>query len=72
MDITTIVVVALVSGFGYNYLMYKTKMKKLEIKHGNNDEKYAEEIESLKDRIATLEKIVTDEKYQLDREIKGL
>jgi hypothetical protein len=40
--------------------------------HKQGDKALTKEIESLKERVATLEKIVTDEKYQLNKEFENL
>lgn len=72
MDLTAIIIVAIVFGSVitiiktiFNYAAEKSKYKDL-------DSHASAEIESLKERVATLEKIVTDEKYSLKREFERL
>ncbi|AWB68344.1 hypothetical protein C2869_18870 [Saccharobesus litoralis] len=61
--ITVVSVVAIVSGAYMSYL----QSKKADV---DNDLK--SEIEDMKQRISTLESIVTDKKYDLKREIDSL
>lgn len=73
MDITTIVVVALVFGLCVEYFKYKTKIKKIELESGGHaGASQAGEVRELRERIITLERIVTDKGYQLGREIEAL
>lgn len=73
MDVTTVVVAAIACGLCIEYFKYKTKMKKLEVEtDGGQESANTQEIRQLKERIANLEKIVTDRGYQLGREIEAL
>ncbi len=72
MDLTAIIIVAIV--FGSVVAIVKTVFNHVgerhKLKHFDNGT--ASEIERLKERIATLEKIVTDENYQLKKEFENL
>jgi hypothetical protein len=50
------------------YLAFKEKS----LSHASGSEEVKNEIAALKSRIETLEKIVTDEGYQLDKKISNL
>ncbi|RZQ51366.1 hypothetical protein C1E23_19765 [Pseudoalteromonas phenolica] len=50
------------------YLAFKEKA----LKHSGDSEQMHKELAALKSRVETLEKIVTDEGYQLDKKISNL
>lgn len=52
--------------------LVNTIFKKRNATAGKDVGNMQEEIASLKERVATLEKIVTDEKYQLNKEFENL
>ena len=71
---TSIMVIAIVSIIGgLLYSAYEQHVK-LQLKKQNNkvDEQLLAELNALKERVAVLEKIVTDEKYDLRNEINNL
>lgn len=75
---TTMVVVIVCVVFGVLYEMYKKHLefKAKTIKHNNatdsrNDE-LKREVQSLSERIQVLERIVTDEGYQVQKDINKL
>ncbi len=73
MDMTTIIVVALLFGLCSEYFKYKTKLKKLDMESGESrGANQADEVRELKERIIVLERIVTDKGYTLEREIEAL
>ncbi len=65
--IAVIVTVSCVAGVCNNYLQTKKKHAKLDHQEGIETE-----LDELRERIEILEKIVTDEKYQLHRELTDL
>ena len=71
-EILMIVIVSVVGGLLYSayekYMDYKTKL----LKSKNNSNVSQEQIDELRERVAVLEKIVTDEKYNLRSEIDAL
>jgi hypothetical protein len=71
MDVFTmvaiIVVFSTVAGVYNNHLKSKTK----QVAQGASD-RVAEELDALRQRIEVLESIVTDQKYQLHRELSEL
>lgn len=70
-SVMVIVIVSIVGGLLYSaYEQYV----KLQIKKQNNkmDDGLLRELETLKERVAVLEKIVTDEKYDLKQQIDAL
>lgn len=71
---TSVMVIAIVSIVGgLLYAAYEQHVK-LQIKKQNTkvDGKIQEELDTLKERVAVLEKIVTDEKYDLKQKIDSL
>lgn len=70
-SIMVIVIVSIVGGLLYS--AYEQHVK-LQLKKQNNkvDEQLLAELNALKERVAVLEKIVTDEKYDLRNEINNL
>ena len=65
--VAVIVIVTTIGGAYNNYL--KTQRKNAEV---GDREGLEAELDELRERIEVLEKIVTDQKYQLSREIDGL
>lgn len=74
MDGTTIGLVAVVGAFAYAFYEQhtKTKIKLAATQHNPNQDALKQEIDSLKQRVATLEAIVTDKSYSLKQEIERL
>lgn len=70
-SVMTIAIVSIVGGLLYAaYEQYvKLQMKK---QNAKADDKLLDEINVLKERVAVLEKIITDEKYDLKKEIDSL
>lgn len=71
---TSVMVIAIVSIVGgLLYAAYEQHVK-LQMKKQNTkvDGKVQQELDALKERVAVLEKIVTDEKYNLKKEIDSL
>jgi len=75
---TTMVVVIVCVVFGILYKMYNKHLdfKAKTISHNNStdslNEELKKEIESLTERVQVLEKIVTDEGYQVQKDINKL
>lgn len=75
---TTMVVVIVCVVFGVLYEMYKKHLefKAKTIKHNNSTDSTTEalqkEVKALTERVKTLETIVTDEGYQVQKEINNL
>ncbi|MCF2856227.1 hypothetical protein L1286_02000 [Pseudoalteromonas sp. SMS1] len=72
---TMVFLIVLVSvGFGVIRDLYSKYLqaKKMSGLNKQESEQLKTEIEQLKERIAVLEKIVTDEGYQVDKKIKSL
>lgn len=71
MDVFTMVVIIVVAGcsagVANNYLRAKRQREKVA-----GDDEVSSELDELRERIEILEKIVTDEKYQLSRELHEL
>jgi hypothetical protein len=65
--VAVIVVVSCTAGVLNNYIQAKKKQRNDEA-----DSSLAEELDELRERIEVLEKIVTDEKYHLHRELNEL
>lgn len=71
MDVFTFVIIVVIIGCGTGVLTeyFKTKREAGEV---TGDEELFEELESLRARVEVLEAIVTDEKYNLKKEIDHL
>ncbi len=71
MDVFTfvilVVLIACGSGVINNYMKHQRNRKEVTV-----DEDAQQELEELRERIEVLEKIVTDEKYQLQRDLDQL
>lgn len=70
-SLMVVIIVSIVGGLLYS--AYEQHVK-LQLKKQNNkvDEQLLAELNELKERVAVLEKIVTDEKYDLRNEINNL
>lgn len=68
--VVIIVVVAIIGGIGYDAL--KMRYKYQQLASGKGVDKLEQEISELKQRVATLESIVTDRSYQLKEQINQL
>ncbi len=72
MGVFDVGVVAVIGAFAYAFYEQHTKTKvKLAQTNGTNEQQN-KEIEALKQRVATLEAIVTDKSYQLKKQIDQL
>lgn len=71
MNITAVAIVAIIC-WAIVELTNGSKSKKTSKKTGAENEALRTEVEQLKDRVVTLEKIVTDEKYSLNKEFENL
>ncbi len=65
--VTVIVVVSCGAGAFNNYMKMQKKRS-----HSEDSEAVIDELEALRDRIEVLEKIITEDKYQLNRELEEL
>ena len=75
MENTAVLIVAIIftSLAVQRYFAHKTEVKKLESEGGNAEtKKLQQEVESLKQRVEVLEKIVTDKNYQLKEQFRDL
>jgi len=70
MGVVIIAVVAIIGGIGYDAL--KMRYKYQQLASGKGVDKLELEIAELKQRIVTLESIVTDKPYQLKEQINRL
>ena len=70
-EILIIVLVSIIGGLAYSAYEQHVKLKLRSQKTGQDEQTQAQ-IAELKERIQVLEKIVTDEKYNLHREINAL
>ncbi len=71
MDVFTFIIIVVAIGCGTGVLTEYFKNKR-EAGEFAGDEELMAELESLRDRVETLEAIVTDEKYNLKKEIDQL
>lgn len=72
MDLWTFILLVTMVGCAVPMWDSYLKHQKAKLDAGRGDEDLARELESLKERIAVLEEIVTDGRFQLEREIKAL
>jgi 16S rRNA A1518/A1519 N6-dimethyltransferase RsmA/KsgA/DIM1 with predicted DNA glycosylase/AP lyase activity len=72
MDVFTFVIIIVVIGCGTGVITEYLKTKRKTAEAGDADESVYEELDRLRERIEVLEKIVTDEKYHLQRELDAL
>ncbi len=68
--VVVLVVVAIVGGVAYDALKMRYKYRHLA--SGKGFDELQQELLAVKERLATLESIVTDKKYQLKEEINRL
>jgi cell division protein FtsB len=71
MDVFTMVVIIVVVSCGAGVVNNYLKTRRLELKQAPSADLDAE-VESLKQRVAVLEEIVTDDRYHLNRELDQL
>ena len=66
--VVLIVAVSCAAGVANNYIKMQSKREK----HAQADEDTLAEIDALRQRVEVLEQIVTDEKYELKKELSAL
>ena len=71
MDVFIMIVLIVLIGCGAGVLTEHFKTKRKELEQSGGDEVF-EELEILRERVEVLEKIVTDERFHLEREISQL
>jgi hypothetical protein len=71
MDVYTMVVIIVAFSCGAGVVNNYLKTRRLELKQAPSADVDAE-VESLKQRVAVLEEIVTDDRYRLNRELDQL
>jgi len=71
MDVFTMVVVIVIVACATSVISDYLKTRRAERKNAPRAE-IEEELESLKQRVAVLEEIVTDDRYRLNRELESL
>ena len=67
--ITVVVVIGCITGIINNYLRIRQKAS---VVHGEDVDEAFERIENLEERIRVLEKVVTDDRYDLEKQIDQL
>ena len=72
MNVTAVAIISIIFGTAYAIVATILKFVKESRSHKQGDQSLNQEIENLKERVATLEKIVTDDKYQLHKEFENL
>ena len=72
MNVTAIAIISIIFGTAYGIVKTVLNYKKESVQYKQGDVSLIREIDSLKERVATLEKIVTDDKYQLHKEFEKL
>lgn len=72
MNLTAIAIISIIFGTAYGIVKTVLNYKRESVQHKQGDDSLIREIDSLKERVATLEKIVTDDKYQLRKEFEKL
>lgn len=65
--VVVIVALSLAAGVLNNYIRSRAKQAKTQ-----NPSVHADELEQLRERVAVLEKIITDDRYHLQRELNAL
>ena len=71
MDVFAMIVLIVLIGCGTGVLSEHFKTRRKELEQLPNDEIY-DEVEMLRERVEVLEKIITDERYHLEKEINQL
>ncbi len=72
MEVFTMVVLIVLIGCSAGVLNQHFKTRRQELEHSSPNDDVYDEVEMLRERIEVLEKIVTDERYHLEREIDQL
>lgn len=73
MDVFTFVIIVVIIGCGSGVVNnYLKNQRERTLMSGEEDEAVYQEVAVLRERIEVLEKIVTDEKYQLERDLNRL
>lgn len=72
MNVTAVAIISIIFGTAYAIVKMILKFVKDSKAHKHEDSSLTTEIDNLKERVAILEKIVTDEKYQLNKEFESL
>ncbi len=72
MELWTMIVLIVLIGCGTGVLNEHFKTRRKELEHSSPDDDVYDEVEMLRERIEVLEKIVTDERYHLEKEISQL
>lgn len=72
MELWTMIVLIVLIGCGTGVLNEHFKTRRKELEHSSPDDDVYDEVEMLRERIEVLEKIVTDERYHLEKEINQL
>ncbi len=72
MEVFTMVVLIVLIACGTGVLNQHFKTRRKELEHSSPNDDVYDEVEMLRERIEVLEKIVTDERYHLEREIDQL
>jgi len=70
-EVLIIVIISVVGGLAYSAYEQHVKLKMRTLK-SQPDDTTKQELAELKERVQVLEKIVTDEKYNLHKEISAL
>ncbi|TDJ27708.1 MAG: hypothetical protein E2O59_07580 [Gammaproteobacteria bacterium] len=72
MELWTMIVLIVLIGCGTGVLNEHFKTRRKELEHSSPSDDVYDEVEMLRERIEVLEKIVTDERYHLEKEISQL
>lgn len=72
MELWTMIVLIVLIGCGTGVLNEHFKTRRKELEHSSPNDDVYDEVEMLRERIEVLEKIVTDERYHLEKEINQL
>ncbi len=72
MELWTMIVLIVLIGCGTGVLNEHFKTRRKELEHSSPNDDVYDEVEMLRERIEVLEKIVTDERYHLEKEISQL
>lgn len=73
MDVFTFVIIVVIIGCGSGVVNnYLKNQRERTLMSGEEDEAVYQELAVLRERVEVLEKIVTDEKYQLERDLNRL
>ncbi|MCZ6644455.1 MAG: hypothetical protein O7G86_08860 [Gammaproteobacteria bacterium] len=72
MEVFTMVVLIVFIACGTGVINEHFKTRRKELEHSSPNDDVYDEVEMLRERIEVLEKIVTDERYHLEREIDQL